>query len=941
MTSTITIARITHAAAVAACALLAPASAAWAQQPPPALHLSAGITQGPQTDGITEYDVANGLKVLLLADDSADTVTTNVTYLVGSRQEGYGESGMAHLLEHMLFKGTPTHLDIKGEMTRHGARFNGSTSYDRTNYFQTFPATADNLDWALQLEADRMVNSRVSATDLQSEMTVVRNEYESGENNPFRILLERMASSAYVWHAYGRAVIGARSDIENVPIPRLQGFYHNYYQPDNAILIIAGRFDPQHALDDVARFFGVIPRPARTLQATYTVEPDQDGERSVTLRRVGDVQVVAAMYHIPPGTSSDYAPVEMLTQVLAAQPTGRLYQALVEPGKAANVFGSERQQREAGTAYFGASVSKDGSLQAARDALEKVLDGFAEHPVTDEEVERARASLMSEFDKLTSDTRGLAVTLSEFAALGDWRYLFLYRDRMQHVKREDVQRVALHYLKPQNRTIGLFIPTDHPDRAEIPPLPDIAAVMKDYHGDNGVAAGEAFDPSPANIDRRTTIETLPNGIKLALLPKKTRGARVIAQISLHWGDESTLENRGAACGAAGAMLVRGTLKHTRAQINDMLDQLHARANASLDGATADTTRPNLAGTLRLVAEMLREPSFPADEFEQMRRSTLEDIASEKSDPGSLADTALARHLNPYPQSHALYTPSIEENEARWRGVSLADARRCYQDLLGATGADIAIVGDFDPVEIKALVQELFAEWKSPSPYVRIPTKYFDVTGEKRVIETPDKANAVYRAALNIKLRDDDPDYPALYLANYILGGSSGSRLWARVREKEGLSYDVRSSLSVGPLDHAGEFAVSAIYAPQNRARVEQAVSEELDRALKSGFTREEVASAKRGLLETRRLSRTQDGAVAGRWAHDLYLGRTFQWEDDLDAKISALTPVQLLAALRKYVQPDAMSVVRAGDFAGAQARAAAAPSAGAAAAATAGASEAK
>jgi len=907
------------ALAVAAAALL---PARGAQADSPALRLPAGVTAGPQAEGISEYNLANGLKVLLLPDDSADTITTNVTYLVGSRQEGYGESGMAHLLEHMLFKGTPTHPDVKGEMMKRGAHFNGSTSYDRTNYFETFPATDDNLEWALGLEADRMVHSRVAASDLQSEMTVVRNEFESGENSPFRILLERMASVSYVWHAYGRSVIGARSDIESVPIERLQGFYRNYYQPDDAVLIVAGRFDPQRTLERVAGDFGPIPRPARSLQPTYTVEPAQDGERSVTLRRAGDVQVAAAMYHIPAGTDPDYPAVELLTQVLTSQPAGRLYEALVKTGKAASIFGSERQQREPGSAYFGASVPRDGSLDAARDALTAVLDGFAARPVTDEELERARTSLLSEYDKLTTDTRELAVVLSEFAPFGDWRYVFLYRDRLRAVKREDVQRVALAYLKPQNRTIGLFIPTAAPDRAEIPPVPDIAAVMKDYHGEAAVAAGEAFDPSPANIDRRTQVVSLPNGIKLALLPKKTRGARVFAQIALHWGQEATLENRGAGCSAASAMLVRGTLKHTRAEINDALDRLHAQATVSMDGASIDTNRPYLADTLRLVAEMLRSPSFPADEFEQLRRSTLSAIASQKSDPGSLAANALTRHMNPYPRTHTLYTPSPEENEARWRAVTLDESKRCYTDYLGGTGADIAIVGDFDAQEMTRVVTDLFADWTSPTPFVRIPVRYFDVAPDKRLIETPDKANAVYRAGVNLKLRDSDPDYPALYMANYLLGGSSGSRLWARVREKEGLSYDVRSMLTVGPLDDAGQFSISAIYAPQNRARVERAVEEELQRALRDGFAVDELASAKRGLLEARRLSRTQDALLASRWSYDLYLGRTFHWDEELDAKIAALTPEAVAAALRKYIRPDGLSVIRAGDFSAAAHKAA-------------------
>lgn len=205
--------------------------------------LPAGISKVTSVEGITEYHLNNGLQLLLFPDNSKPTVTVNVTYLVGSRHEGYGEAGMAHLLEHMMFKGTTKRAEVVPEIRAHASGFNGTTSFDRTNYFETMTATDDNLHWALDMEADRMVNSRVSRQDLDSEMTVVRNEFENGENNPTNVLRQRVMSTAYIWHGYGRSPIGSRSDIEKVPIERLQAFYHNYYQPDNAILVVTGKFD--------------------------------------------------------------------------------------------------------------------------------------------------------------------------------------------------------------------------------------------------------------------------------------------------------------------------------------------------------------------------------------------------------------------------------------------------------------------------------------------------------------------------------------------------------------------------------------------------------------------------------------------------------------------------------------------------------------------------
>jgi zinc protease len=865
-------------------------------------------------EGVTEYRLANGLKVLLVPDPSIDTITVHITYLVGSRHEGYGEAGMAHLLEHMLFRGTPRYPNVKGEFLKHGARFNGTTSYDRTNYFETFSADDKNLEWALDIESDRMRNARVSRKDLDAEMTVVRNEFESGENNPYSVLRERVASAAYVWHNYGKAIIGARSDIENVPIERLQAFYRHFYQPDNAVLIVSGRFDESKALQLVQRHFAPIPKPARALRKTYTVEPTQDGERTVTLRRVGDTPLVSVLYHLPPGTHPDYAAVDVLVALLNHVPSGRLHKALVESGKASYVFGSERQQREAGYGYFGAGLAPEGSLEAARDTLLATLEDLGRTAPSAEEVERARTRLLNDIELTIADSRQLTGALSEYAAIGDWRVLYLHRDRLRQVTAADVQRVAAHYLKPSNRTVGVFIPTKDMDRADIPAVPDVASALKDYKGSAVVAQGEAFEPTPANIEARTIRRTLPGGLKLALLPKRTRGHTVVAQMNLRWGTEQSKVGRSAACGAASAMLVRGTQKKTREQIRNEFDRLKANVGIGAEGGSIETVRENLPDVLRQVAEVLREPSFPATEFEQFRRASLTSIDTQRSDPSALAGLAISRHLNPYPPQHWLYNMTLEERATRLRELRLEDVKRCYDDFVGASNGELAVVGDFDPEEVVRLVNDLLGDWKSPGQYSRIPVRYQDVAPINQAIVTPDKANAVYRAAMNLKIRDDNPDFPALLLGNYLLGGGSDSRLLRRVREQEGLSYSVGSYVSADSLDERGVFGVYAIYAPQNRARVETLIMDELRKALDQGFAADEVDNARRGLLQARKLARTQDDALAGRLASYLFVGRTFGWDADLERRISALTPREVQAALRRYLDPAKLSVVKAGDF---------------------------
>jgi zinc protease len=879
-----------------------------------------GIERVTTVEGITEYRLENGLRVLLFPDRTKQTITVNITYLVGSRHENYGETGMAHLLEHLLFKGTPNHTNILEEMTAHGTRRNGSTSWDRTNYYETFAANDENLRWALELEADRMVNSLIAKKDLDSEMTVVRNEFEKIENDVRLVTIFRLFSGAFQWHNYGKKPIGERSDIENVPIDRLQSFYKNYYQPDNAVLLVTGKFDDAKTIDLVTEYFGKISKPARELRKFYTSEPVQDGERVVTVRRVGDFQLLGAAYHIPSGAHPDASTAAILARILSDSPSGRLHKALIEGKKASLVVGDIYQLADPGLMMVGAGLSPDQPLEAARDAMLQVMEETAKNPVTKEEVDRARGQLLKQIELTLNSSETLGLELSEWIAKGDWRLFFIHRDRLRKAMPEDVQKVATLYLKPTNRTLGYFIPTAKPDRVEIPPKPDVLALVKDYKGDVALEAGENFDPSPANIDSRTHHSSTPGGLKLALLPKKTRGATVVASLTLEMGDEKSLTNRVAEAQLAALMLDRGTARYSRQQIKDEFDKLRAQVGIvpreSSVNLTIETTRDNLSAVLKLVGEILREPSFPAPEFEQLKQETLAAIEIERSEPAVVGSIAMERHIKPYPKGHPKYVYTKEEEIAELKAVKLENVKKFHSEFYGANNGELAVVGDFNEKEIIKLAGEIFGKWRNQRPFKRISESYKDVGIRNQSFETPDKANAFFIAAINLNLRDDDLDYPALVLGNYMLGGAGGhSRLFARIRGKEGLSYGVGSRLEVSSLDKAGYFAGYAIYAPQNAAKVEAAFKEEITRALKDGFTDAEVKTAKNGWLQLRKVARAQDKELAGKLRNFAHLNRTLEWDAEFEKKVEALTPEQITAAMRKYLDPAKLSIIKAGDFA--------------------------
>ncbi len=875
-------------------------------------------------EGISEYKLDNGLRILLYPDPSKPTVTVNLTVMVGSRHEGYGETGMAHLLEHMVFKGTPLHPLIPKALQERGAQFNGSTWVDRTNYYETLPATEDNLNFALDLEADRLVNSFVKQEDLLSEMTVVRSEFEQGENSPSNLLNERMMSAAYNWHNYGKSTIGNRTDIERVPIKNLQAFYKKYYQPDNCLLVIAGKFDPAKALELADKYFGKLPKPDRKLDRTYTEEPPQDGERSVTLRRVGDVALVAAAYHIPSGGHEDAAALDILARILAAPPSGRLYKALVETKKATNVGASATNWYDPGVFEVDAEVRKGDSLDAAKDILLEITEKSGDAPIAEADVERARQQLLKQRELAASNTSHIAVQLSDWASQGDWRLYFLHRDRIEKVTPQQVQEAAKKYLRRENRTLGMFIPTEKSQKTEIPSTPDLAKLLDGYKGRVELEGGEAFDVSPANIDARSQRSTLAGGIKAVLLPKKTRGETVSARVVLRYGTPDSLKGYEAAADLLPSLMLRGTKNLSRQQIQDELDK-HRATIVALRSPETDTGRAvfvlqakrgSLPAVLGLLKQILREPTLPAEEFEVLRRQQLSNLEESLTDPASLAITRVRRTVSPFPKGDVRYVPTLDEEIERFNSLTLERIKTLYTQFLGSQAGEVAVVGDFDPAENLKILRDTFEGWSAGQSYARIPKKAFpDVTGGRQTILTPDKANAVYVAGLVFPMKDTDPDYPAIVMGNFILGGGSlSSRLGDRVRQKEGLSYGVGSYLSSDALDPRSSLTLNAICNPKNIEKVNKAISEELDRMLKEEVTPAELQQAKQGYLQQQQVSRTSDSTLAKTLAECLFVDRTMAYYADLEKHIDGVTPAAVLAALKKHIDPKRLVVVDAGDF---------------------------
>lgn len=893
-------------------------SAAMADQQPTEPSGVPGVDQvGQPINGVAQYQLANGLTVLLGPDESKPTMTINLVYKVGSRHEGPGEAGMAHLLEHMLFKGTTAIPDPKKELTRRGIDWNGTTWYDRTNYFGQFNASDSTRDWMLDWLADTMHNIQIDTGKLKSERPVVINEMEAGENSPNSVLYHQLMATAYGFHPYSRSVIGALSDVDAVHPSNLQTFYQRYYRPDNAVLIVTGQFDTKSTLTAIQERFGGIPRPGTPIPQPWTLDPAQQGEREVVVRRNGGVPLMLAGYHTPAGATRDNVALGLLAEMLTREPDGPLYRELVKPGYAVSVGASSTDLHDPGMLIFSATLASPDKQKLVWDTVRKVVEG--EQPLTQEALDRTKQDIRNGMQRLTDDPEALAMALTEAIAQGDWRLPFAQADWAEGMTLDEVKAAGRRWLVQDNRTLAWYLPTEKPVRAPAPSRPDIASLLKDHKWRTSEVFKADVALTPESITERTQTGTLANGIEYAILPRKTKGDRVNLNLNLQWGNLENLGKRWRDADLLGGMLLSGTKSLPRQQFQDRLRELDAQLGISggNTGAQVSLSVParNLSAALALAVSALREPVFPQDIFNERRDRALTGIEARRHQPESRVAEAMAERGHAFPETDPRHHRTPDQLITDLKAQTPERIAKFWQDFAGASHGQFTVVGNVQPDALKAELEKLLDGWKSPQAYERIRTDYYGLPSEQLRIEVPDKANAVLNQVRNIKLSEEHPDYPALALAIRMLGGTADARLFHRLREQESISYGAYASLSAARDVDNATIGIQAILAPANIDRLQKALQEEVERAHRDGFTQAELDAARSSLLDQRRQALSGEGFVTGLLASNLF------WDTDMsrwskrNQQIESLTLEQVNKAFRTWVDPQKALTISAGSFA--------------------------
>ncbi|WP_082580176.1 pitrilysin family protein [Pelomonas sp. Root1444] len=905
--------------------------------------------------GITEYRLDNGLQVLLMPQAGAPRIGLTVTYRVGSRHEGPGQAGMAHLLEHVTFRGTASIADLGAEMQRLGVSFNGTTSTDRTNYLSTFPAgdAATTLQRMLRLEASRMSEARLAEGDFAKEKPIVLNEM--GLHDGVRRMRQGLLAAAFRQHPYGRPVIGYEADIEQLSLPTLQAFYRRHYRPENAVLMLTGGFEPVQALAAVAEIFGPLKNPEPPAAALLPplpeqAEPQQTAPRVMTLRTASTALAVG--WRVPGMAHEHAAAVVVLAQLLGQVPA-RLTERKPERPFSLAVLGEAGRTRD--PALLGLVVQSPNTPSANADSRQALLS--LESQWTDR-LQDLRRAISPELVRQMTDTRARELAqalrdpmrapalISDAVGAGDWRLAFWLQERLAALKPAAVYAAADLYLRSLNRVNARGV-TDAavPRQAmqfEEQPVTGIAswferpvevAHVSDPAGEIGelkppqaLGAGDAFETDPVLLERASRRYLLPSGIKLGVLPRNSADERVAVMLGFRWGRADDMARLAGWRALSGSMLEAGAAGRTAATIRQLKKALQAelRVASGPQSVTVQllTRRQHLAPALQWVKELLSEPDLPEAAFEVERNAALARLAGAERNSSEGRTSAPERErqhrmaqmgLQP---GDAGYQPSGAELAAQWRALTVADVREFQRKHWSANDLRITVAGQV-PEGLVALVENLFAGWKKPDApaYVSPAPVHKPVAAGRFATLSPGAASGEGdgQPAVVISLmqelplsRGDEAYYPML-VGTRILGGGaiSGGRLAERLRVQDAVSYRVDAQLRVpGDGDRAG-LRLQASGAPGRAAQVEAALREEVQRLLAEGVSAEEVAHARSRLLADRRQRLSSEMGLAGALMVQLEREISFaQLLAEEEEGLAAVTPERVLLALRRLLKPD-------------------------------------
>ncbi len=925
-----------------------------------------GISFIDEVKGVQEYRLKNGLKVLLVENHIAPVITFLVLYKVGSRNEGVGFTGATHFLEHMLFKGTKKHNPDNGNgiddlLTQIGAYWNATTWFDRTCYFEVVPS--EFLELCVKLEADRMRNLLLRQEDRDSEMSVVRNELERGENYPEEALEKELYAVAFREHPYHHPTIGWRSDVEGVAMSRLKQFYDTFYWPNNATVVLLGDFQTKEALMVVEKHYGKIKSSPEPIPSVYTVEPPQEGERRFEIVRAGDLPRVWVGFHIPEAGHDDTYSLAAIRHILGStyERSSRLYKSLIDSGIASDVFCRHDELRDPGLFFVGAALNPGQALEHAESVILKELEKLAREPVAEEELARAKSANLKGTVLTKADPSSLAFLLGESESKADWHWLMDYDDKFEAVTRDDIMKVATRYFIRSNRTVGQFKPLQHLiEKSDSPdtsvessneaeesvsdPMQEAMAVFSEPEPVEVPlrAQQEIFNseevtkllaaPPPAvkvkfskrknegaTFHERVRVERLSNGMKVLLMQNPGTGSVGIA-VHTTAGRYFTHKEKGSVSELVGELLPRGSQRFSKLQIAEALETMGTPAGLefSVDnyrmGLSAHVVREDMSEYLDLLGDVMRRPLFAADELDKVKIEWSSKIVESANNTRAVAWNGLKRALYPEEQ-HPFHEKTFREQLEELNQVKRDDLVDVHQRLLSPRSTIIALVGDIDMDAGLEEIRSRFEDWTGEEPSeIIIPEAQLPPARRCLEMHIPDKSSVDILISHPTSLRRTNSDFYSARIANAALGQDTiTSRLGQVVRDRAGLTYGIYSMFS----DTAFGGAPWSVLLSVNSQNIDKAlylVDRLLSDYMERGISEEELARETGRAVGTFRVGLASSIGIARVLVELEFLGLGARELDLISQRYLSVTKDSADKAMKKYLHPQCMTTAISGSL---------------------------
>lgn len=863
-------------------------------------------TQQVEAAGLKSYVLKNGFKVILVPHPNAPDTTVMLTVNTGSKQEGYGETGMAHLLEHMLFKNTPTKKDIKSSLTNAGAHWNGTTTSDRTNYFETFKSNQKTLARMLELESDRFMNASFTKKDLASEMTVVRNELERNANDPANIIMESVEHAAWQWHGYGRSTIGETSDIEGAPFENLRSFYKKHYRPDNAFLVISGKFDEKETIKLVDKYFGKLKNPNNEPIRTWTREPAQSGERLVVERLPTSSNLIVNAWKTPPAYTDEFVALDIGISALFNESSGPVTQDFILKQKKAVAFkGETMAQREGGLAiaYLVLERDKDPFLLAPE--FTAYIEKLSDNGITQEMLDKIKEEQRNIYKRIVNSSKTMSDVVAANEVIGDWRLFLSQQDSMEKTTLSDVNTALKKWIIRSNRTTGIV----HAEETKKAPTvqafsaAEVEHLVVNRNWKSIVPKSDTVISDLSGLNQKMITIDTPK-YKARLMPRKTNGDQVWIQVHRGVGNESSLYGWKTACTIASQLLNKGGDGFTESKLKEFLDKQESSASLNMTSLSIQTPKKNVAIVLNKLIKVWQNPLFDESMFERLKKERLASIENIKTNTDAMAKNALDLALNVYPEGHYYAAQNIDQARIETEALTFEKTKSCFDTFAGFQNVDVGITGDYSASDAAAILDQAINDWPAKVAYTRVPKVYKQHAGQVLKTIAKDKPNTVTIGALLLNVRDDATDVPALRLGIHILGGDANSRVWSRLREKGGLSYTALAQLSLDSYDYVSPLN---FYVISNNLNAEKALSylkEEIAGIIKDGVNQEELDRARKTYLDNRTMNFSEESNYASFMASSIESQRDFKFLANFDNSLKQVSVEQVNAALKKWIKPE-------------------------------------